>query len=144
MKTTPHLAPRWRCLLGAALFYCAGSAPLAAASAAPVELIPRHLLFGNPGRTAPQLTPDGTMLSFLAPRDGVMNLWVCPVGKLDEAKPLTAEKTRPLRSYSWSRNSNDLLYTQDTGGDENFLLVVAAVGASFELGKGIDPGAIAR
>ena len=93
-----------------------------AASAAASELIPRQLLFGNPTRTSPQLSPDGTMLSFLAPRDGVMNLWVCPTGKLDEAKPLTAEKTRPLRGYFWARNGVDLLYVQDTGGDEDFLL----------------------
>jgi dipeptidyl aminopeptidase/acylaminoacyl peptidase len=65
------------------------------------------------------------MLSFLAPRDGVMNLWVCPVGKLDDAKPLTAEKTRPLRNYGWARNGTDLLYVQDTAGDENFLLHAA-------------------
>jgi dipeptidyl aminopeptidase/acylaminoacyl peptidase len=75
------------------------------------------------------------MLSFLAPRDGVMNLWVCPVGKLEEAKPLTAEKTRPLRSYGWARNGNDLLFVQDSAGDENFLLyaVNAASGAQKKL-----------
>jgi hypothetical protein len=67
----------------------------------PPALIPRQLLFGNPSRTSPQLSPDGSMLAFLAPRDGVMNIWVCPTGKFDEARPLTAEKTRPLRAYSW-------------------------------------------
>ena len=89
---------------------------------ADVELIPRNLLFGNPSRSSPQLSPDGTMLAFLAPRDGVMNLWVCPIGKLDEAKPLTAEKSRPLPFYFWSTNSEDLLYVQDSAGDENYLL----------------------
>ena len=91
-------------------------------AAAPVELIPRELLFGNPTRTSPQLSPDGTMLAFLAPRDGVMNLWVCPLGRLEEAKPITAEKLRPLPFYFWSANGEDLLYVQDTGGDENYLL----------------------
>ena len=89
---------------------------------ADVDLIPRDLLFGNPTRSSPQLSPDGTMLAFLAPRDGVMNLWVCPIGKLEEAKPLTAEKSRPLPFYFWSTNSEDLLYVQDSAGDENYLL----------------------
>lgn len=122
MKTIPLAAPTWRRLLSAVLLRCVGPAALPAASADPVELIPRQLLFGNPSRTAPQLNADGTMLSFLAPRDGVMNLWVCPVGKIEEAKALTAEKTRPLRTYFWSANGRDLLYAQDTGGDENFRL----------------------
>ncbi len=75
------------------------------------------------------------MLSFLAPRDGVMNLWVCPLGKLDEARPLTAEKARPLPGYFWACNSQDLLYVQDSGGDENYLLyaVNAKTGAQRKL-----------
>jgi hypothetical protein len=84
--------------------------------AATVELIPRELLFGNPSRTSPQLRPDGTMLAFFAPRDGVMNLWVCPVEKLDEAKPLTAEKARPLPLYAWSAPiAGDAAVTRQNG-----------------------------
>ena len=119
MKMTFGSASISRFVTGAALVLAATAAAPAATS---IELIPRQLLFGNPNRTSPALSPDGTMLSFLAPRDGVMNLWVCPVGKLDEAKPLTSEKSRPLRSYLWAPNSSDLLYVQDTAGDENFLL----------------------
>ncbi|HTO03943.1 MAG TPA: hypothetical protein VL069_09590, partial [Opitutus sp.] len=119
---TPLLVFSGRSLLRAALLFSVVTASSSLMAAAPVELIPRELLFGNPTRTSPQLSPDGTMLAFLAPRDGVMNLWVCPIGKLDEAKPLTAEKKRPLPAYFWSANSEDLLYIQDSAGDENFLL----------------------
>ena len=90
-------------------------------SASP-ELIAREHIFGNPSRTSPQLNADGSLLAFLAPREGVMNLWVCPTGKFDEAKALTAEKKRPLSAYFWSANGEDILYIQDSGGDENFLL----------------------
>ena len=96
-------------------------------AATPIELIPRKLLFGNPTRSSPQLSPDGAMLSFLAPRDGVMNIWVSPTGKFESAKPLTAEKNRPLQNYTWARNGEDLLYIQDSGGDENFLLYAVNV-----------------
>ena len=54
-------------------------------------LIPRRALFGNPERSAPRsISPDGRYLSWQAPRDGVMNIWVAPVGDLGAAAaPLT-------------------------------------------------------
>lgn len=105
------------------------TAPIAATSA---PLIPRDAIFGNPERAAGQVSPDGKYLSFLAPRDGVLNVWVVERGRpLTEARPLTNEKTRPIRNYAWAANSSDIVYTQDKGGDENFLLyaVNAATGA---------------
>jgi hypothetical protein len=40
-----------------------------------VPLIPRELLFGNPERMGPRLSPDGARLAYLAPKDGVMDVW---------------------------------------------------------------------
>ena len=87
-----------------------------------VPLIPRATLFGNPVRSQGKISPDGKQFAFIAPRDGVMNLWVAPIGKPHQAKPLTTEKTRPIREYFWSPDSRQLLFDNDTGGDENFLL----------------------
>jgi dipeptidyl aminopeptidase/acylaminoacyl peptidase len=84
------------------------------------DLISRALLFGNPERTNVQISPDGKRISWLAPTDGVLNIHVAPVGKLDQAKAITAEKTRPVRSYFWAFDGKHLLYQQDIGGDENF------------------------
>jgi dipeptidyl aminopeptidase/acylaminoacyl peptidase len=99
----------------------------AAATAKPItppradaSLIKRQLLFGNPDRTGVQLSPDGKQLSFLAPRDGVMNVWVAPADKPSDAKPVTAEKERGIRRYFWAENGEYVLYMQDKGGDENF------------------------
>ena len=92
----------------------------AAAAAAP--LIERSKLFGNPSRSGASLSPNGEWLSWLAPRDGVMNIWVAPVGNLGAAKPLTASKDRPIRQSFWSPDSSMVMYVQDKGGDENFLL----------------------
>ncbi len=87
-----------------------------------VALIERAKLFGNPTRTGGQLSPDGKWLGFIAPRDGVLNVWVAPVDRPAEARPLTAEKVRPIRSYFWAPDSKQILFVNDKGGDENFLL----------------------
>jgi dipeptidyl aminopeptidase/acylaminoacyl peptidase len=96
------------------------SPAVAAAQAAP--LIERSKLFGNPSRAGASLSPDGQWLSWLAPRDGVMNIWVAPVARLDETRPLTASKDRPIRRSFWAPDSSMVMYIQDKGGDENFLL----------------------
>src|SRR4051812_43561464 len=36
---------------------------------------PRAVLFANPDRSAVKISPDGKKLSFLAPVDGVANVW---------------------------------------------------------------------
>lgn len=95
-------------------------APVARAAEAP--LIPRQVLFGNPSRAAATLSPDGTRLAFLAPVDGVMNVWVGPAGSVDAARPVTHEKQRPIRAFSFSPDSARILYFQDKGGTEDFLL----------------------
>jgi dipeptidyl aminopeptidase/acylaminoacyl peptidase len=102
-----------------------------AALAAPPPLIERTKLFGNPTRALGRISPDGKWLSWTAPRDGVMNVWVAPVSNPAAAKPLTAEKSRPIRNYFWSPDSSMILFINDKGGDENFLLygVDVATGA---------------
>src|SRR5579871_2844401 len=40
-----------------------------------VDLIPRQVLFGNPERIAPRLSPDGKRLAWIAPHDDVLNVW---------------------------------------------------------------------
>ena len=102
-------------------------APVPAPPPAPVakgnpkdDLTPRAVLFGNPERAGVQISPDGKTLSWLAPKDGVMNVWIAPVGKLDQAKPITSDTVRPIRTYFWAFTSKHVLYQQDSGGDENF------------------------
>jgi dipeptidyl aminopeptidase/acylaminoacyl peptidase len=84
------------------------------------DLIPRTVLFGNPERAAVRISPDGKQLAWLAPKDGVLNVWVAPVGKLDQAKAVTSDTKRPIRQYEWAYTNHHLVYLQDTGGDENF------------------------
>lgn len=96
------------------------TAPVAPTTEAP--LIPRNAIFGNPERAGAQVSPDGKYISFLAPLDGVLNVWVVERGKpLAQARALTKEKVRPIRAYSWAANAQDIIFANDKGGDENFL-----------------------
>ena len=89
---------------------------------AAAPLIARQALFGNPSKSQGRLSPDGKWVSFLAPRDGVLNIWVAPASDPSAAKPITAAKDRPIPSHFWAPDSRSVLYIQDKGGDENFLL----------------------
>jgi dipeptidyl aminopeptidase/acylaminoacyl peptidase len=84
------------------------------------KLIPRSILFGNPQRARARMSSDGAQLAYLAPVDGVMNLWVTSADKPDEAKPITHDKGRGIRSYFWAYDNKHILYTQDANGDENW------------------------
>ena len=97
-----------------------GAAMTTQAETAP--LIPRAALFGNPTRAAGQISPDGKWLSWLAPRDGVLNIWVAPADNPDNARAMTAATDRPIRQYFWSPDARAVMYIQDKGGDENYLL----------------------
>jgi dipeptidyl aminopeptidase/acylaminoacyl peptidase len=83
-------------------------------------LIPREVLFGNPQRTSPRLSPDGTRLAWIAPdAKNVLQVWVKTIGKEDGAA-VTADKKRGIRRYFWAGDNRTILYLQDNDGDENF------------------------
>src|SRR5262249_30175741 len=85
-------------------------------------LIPRADIFGNPTKAQGLISPDGKWISWIAPRDGVLNVWVAPANDLSKAKPLTSEKVRPIRQHFWTQDSRMILFVNDRGGDENYLL----------------------
>ena len=103
------------------------SKPSTAASAAASTgaLISRDVLFGNPERSAGQISPDGRWLGFVAPRDGVLNVWVAPASAPDEARPITNDRLRGIRGFSFAYDGKHVLYAQDEGGDENFQVFAA-------------------
>ncbi|MDG3441164.1 S9 family peptidase [Nitrospirillum amazonense] len=107
-------------ILGTTSLTAAAPPPPATSPAAP--LIERAKFFGNPSRTQGKLSPDGKWLSWIAPRDGVLNIWVAPASDPTKAKALTAEKTRPIRQHFWSPDGKMILFVNDKGGDENFVL----------------------
>jgi dipeptidyl aminopeptidase/acylaminoacyl peptidase len=97
----------------------AAAADATEAKAPATDLIPREVLFGNPERSSVKISPDGTMLAFRAPVDGVMNAWVQPL-EGGEPRALTSYTDRPIGSIGWAWNGEQLLFSKDKGGDENF------------------------
>ena len=100
-------------------------------------IIDRNVLFGDPQIAAGQISPDGTHISFLKQYKNILNIWVKGVSDpFDAARPMTADTTRPVRGYFWSRDSKYILYIQDKGGDENWHIY--AVDPTEKLGPGRD------
>jgi len=87
---------------------------------AKTPLIPRARLFGNPTRASGRISPDGRWLSWLAPKDGVLNIWVAPAGEMAAARAVTDDRKRGVRFYAWMPDSTRLLYLQDEGGAEDW------------------------
>jgi dipeptidyl aminopeptidase/acylaminoacyl peptidase len=83
------------------------------------DLIPLETLFGNPTQTQPRVSPDGRLLGYIAPVNGVLNVWVRPV-EGGVAEPVTHDTGRGIRAFGWPENSAYLLYIQDRDGDENW------------------------
>ncbi len=86
-----------------------------------VELIPRSVLFGNPVKASPQISPDGTRMAYLAPVNNVLNVWVGAIGS-EDYRPVTKDEDRGIRFYFWAKDNRHILYIQDVGGNENWRL----------------------
>ncbi len=84
-----------------------------------VPLIPREKFFGNPEKARARLSHDGKRLAFVAPVEGVLNVWVSPNDDPEQAKPVTFDKHRGVTAYSWAYTNKHILYTQDKNGDED-------------------------
>jgi dipeptidyl aminopeptidase/acylaminoacyl peptidase len=88
---------------------------------ASVALIPREILFGNPDKASPQISPDGKKMAYLAPVNNVLNVWVGLIGS-DDFQPVTKDEERGIRFYLWAADNRHILYIQDVGGNENWRL----------------------
>ena len=88
---------------------------------AAVKLIPLEVLLGNPERAGAQISPDGRRVSYLAPLDGVLNVFVGDVGAGNE-QPVTRDTGRGIAGYLWAQDNCHLMYMRDKDGSENFRL----------------------
>lgn len=82
--------------------------------------IPLEDFFRNPEKSAYQISPDGKFISFMAPYESRMNIFVQKTGS-DKATRLTSETDRDIAGYYWA-NADRILFLKDSGGDENFAL----------------------
>lgn len=107
------------------------------------DLIPREVLFGNPKYASPKLSPDGKYLSFLAPslNENVLNVFVKGTTEpLENARMITNDTSRGIRTASWAQDSKTILYKQDNEGDEIFHLWAIDVEDLNAVAKDLTPG----
>jgi len=104
------------------IFLILGSILILTSCAKEEPLISRKVLFGNPDKSSLKISPNHQMISYLAPVNDVMNVWVAPVDNPEKAIAVTNDTLRGIRTYFWSYNNEQILYLQDLGGDENWQL----------------------
>lgn len=91
-----------------------------------LKLIPKEVLFGNPVKTAPQISPNGKLMSYIAPVNNVLNLWVSTIGENDD-RPITFDTHRGVLNYFWAQDNKNIFYLQDLNGNENWRLYLVNV-----------------
>jgi hypothetical protein len=109
--------------------------PLILQAAEPPALIPRKVLFGNPDIAGVTLSPDGDRIAYLAPYQGVLNLWVRDLDGTNPPRLLTQQTSRPHGVAYWTYDGRYLISSRDSDGDENTVLIRIdpTNGASLEL-----------
>lgn len=85
------------------------------------NLIPKEIIFGNPERSSPRISPDGEKLAYLTSYKGVLNVFVKNlITGTDQV--ITSDKDRGISAYYWHYDSEHIFYIQDVKGDENWQL----------------------
>ncbi|HZI48315.1 MAG TPA: hypothetical protein VFD75_11010, partial [Pyrinomonadaceae bacterium] len=101
-------------------------------------IIDRELFFGDPEIVGAQISPDGKFIAFIKPFKGTRNVWVKRTDEsFDKAKPITADTTRPIPGYFWSRDGKYVLFVQDKAGDENYLVYAVDPNATPAAGQSV-------
>jgi dipeptidyl aminopeptidase/acylaminoacyl peptidase len=84
---------------------------------------------------APQISPDGKLISYIAPHEGAPNFFVAPADDVEAARPVTTHTGRGVRAtdvsgmvmYRWHYDSKHIIYPMDYDGDENWDIHVVDV-----------------
>ena len=87
----------------------------------PAALIPRRLLFADPAKSVVRISPDGRRIAYLAPLDGVLNLWVASLDDVGSPRALTRVTDRSVGPWvQWLHNNRHVVFFREQGGDENW------------------------
>src|SRR5262245_32569065 len=120
----PITLDRRQALIAAATGICGvarGAQAQALRPSASVPLIPRRLLFADPARSVVRISPDGRRIAFLAPLEGVLNLWVGTIDDIANARALTRVTDRSLGPWLlWLHDNRHIVFFREQGGDENW------------------------
>lgn len=83
--------------------------------------IPRRVLFAPPERARVTISPDGSRIAFLAPVNGVQNVWMAPLADAAAPRPLTKVEDRDVANEVWwPQDDRHVIFFRDRDGDENW------------------------
>jgi dipeptidyl aminopeptidase/acylaminoacyl peptidase len=119
MKKTPLYAEKL-ILVGFVTVSTLGAIPSCKARQPP--LIPRAIILEESERGNPVLSPGGKEIAYIAPYNGVGNIWLKTVGKNDD-RVVTHDAKDGIEYCFWQADGEHVLYYQDQSGDENRHLV---------------------
>lgn len=88
-------------------------------------VIPRSVLFNAPEKSCVRISPNGSIISYLAPTEkhqGVLNVMVARKDDVSHAVRVTDECNDSIKEYYWAFDNSHVLYLRDSNGDENYHL----------------------
>lgn len=93
------------------------------------RLVPLEDFFRNPVAAGYQVSPGGDYISWVAPWENRLNVFVQRTDGSGEPLRLTSATKRDIAGYFWAAK-DQIVYLQDDGGDENFHLFAVNAGGS--------------
>ncbi len=87
-------------------------------------IIPREIIFGNSEKINVQISENEAYISYLANKNGILNVWLAPIDNIGEAKCISNENNRNITKYFWAHDHNHIIYLKDNKGDENDTLYI--------------------
>lgn len=107
-----------------------GTQPTANTTPSTAESVPPEYpidyFFRNSVVRSYQISPDGDFIAMLKPWQDRMNIFVHPTDQPDKVARLTDVTERDIAYFNWV-DDDTLIYSRDTGGDENYYLVMVNV-----------------
>ena len=91
-------------------------------------ILPLERLMAPGSFGTPLISPDGRLISWIAPLDGISNLYVAPADDIAAARPVTRFTEGGVRGtnvsgkviYRWHYDSRRVIFPMDYDGDENW------------------------
>ena len=90
----------------------------------------REGLFGPPTFDNPRLSPDGNRVAWLAPVDGVPQVWVGGVDDPDRSGRPVTSAAWPVRFQTWAPDGRGVLHIGDPTGAEVWQVLLATDGGT--------------
>jgi dipeptidyl aminopeptidase/acylaminoacyl peptidase len=79
------------------------------------HLIPRQVLFSDPDKATVKISPDGKRISYRAPHENSMSLWIAPVNDAKNFKAVLKPDAAPVINYEWAFTTKHVLYLKPAG-----------------------------